>query len=84
MPVIGHKTIAAIRRLNINGHGLKWETSVGKLVIGKGSDRYIVIIGSKSSSYHSIVLRLVMGFGIGIYALIVLREGLSFTLEVRT
>lgn|GEM_PF-5798926 len=25
-----------------------------------------------------------MGFGIGIYALIVLREGLSFTLEVRT
>ena len=47
MPVIGHKTIAAIRRLNINGHGLKWETSVGKLVIGKGSDRYIVIIGSK-------------------------------------
>ncbi|EOX8040177.1 TPA: hypothetical protein ACKREB_000048 [Proteus mirabilis] len=47
MPVIGHKTIAAIRRLNINGHGLKWETSVGKLAIGKGSDRYIVIIGSK-------------------------------------
>ncbi len=62
MPVIGHKTIAAIRRLNINGHGLKWETSVGKLVIGKGSDRYIVLLVVKSSSYHSIVLQ--AGYGI--------------------
>ena len=42
MPVIGHKTIAAIRKLNINGHGLKWETSVGKLVISKAGDKYIV------------------------------------------
>ncbi len=25
----------------------KWETSVGKLVIGKAGDKYIVIIGSK-------------------------------------
>lgn len=50
MPVIGHKTIAAIRKLNINGHGLKWETSVGKLVIGKTGDKYIVIIGRRL--YH--------------------------------
>lgn len=50
LPVIGYKTIAAIRKLNINGHGLKWETSVGKLVIGKDGDRYVVIIGGKRLS----------------------------------
>lgn len=50
LPTIGHGTIAAIRKFKNNGEGLLWDTSAGKLIIGKNGDNYLVIIGDKRFS----------------------------------
>lgn len=47
LPTIGHSVIATIRKFENHGEGLQWNTRVGKLIIGKDRDNYLVIIGDK-------------------------------------
>ncbi len=50
LPTIGHSVIAAIRKFKNDGEGLQWDTSAGKLIIGKNGDNYLVVIGDKRFS----------------------------------
>ncbi|EJD6377566.1 hypothetical protein M0L12_RS11040 [Providencia rettgeri] len=62
LPTIGHGTIAAIRKFKNNGEGLQWDTSAGKLIIGKNGDNYLVFIGDKRFSLSLVTTQ--AGYGV--------------------
>lgn len=47
LPFIGHNIMSVIKKLTVGGQGWQWDTTMGKLVIAKDGDRYLVLIGDK-------------------------------------